>query len=63
MIFYIGPRVLLFTNPGGVKTEVSEFELIGIPMIIWSIILSAGVCLILWRLNAARINHNSPTPE
>jgi hypothetical protein len=56
LIFYIEPRVILFPNPPGVKTNISDFELIGIPMIFWSVMLSAGVCLIIWLAKRDRTN-------
>jgi hypothetical protein len=63
LIFYIEPRVILFPNPPGVKTEVSDVELFGIPMIFWSVIFSASVCLIVWWAKVRRTNFDSPMPD
>ena len=48
LIFYIEPRVILFPYKAPGKKIISDFELFGVPMILWSIAIGSGICFVTW---------------
>lgn len=48
-IFYAGPLMILNIFRGSPKWDISFFELFVLPMIMWSIVMAAGIHRVIWR--------------